>query len=80
MNNQNKEKTLLQMSAEELMERCLQAIFDDIVRSEVKGRVEMRDAARRAKTLAETTLTEIRLRRAGVSMFKTETEECDRDV
>ena len=67
-----KERILQGMSSEELMERCLQKIFDDISRSEDKGRVEMRDAALRAKVLAEATLTEVRLRRVGLSMLNDE--------
>jgi hypothetical protein len=74
MNDQQKNEALYKLSSEALMEACLQKIFDDISSSEVKGRVEMRDAALRARTLAEGALTEVRLRKAGLSMFSKEEE------
>jgi hypothetical protein len=54
------------LTNEQLMEKCLQLIVNDVLTTEVsQGRIAMREAARRAKVLAEKTLLRVRLRRAG---------------
>lgn len=62
------EEKLQQTSSEELMELALQKIFNIIDKAEtIEGRVALRNAAIQAKAIAEGTLTEVRLRKAGLT-------------